>query len=239
MAKRVFSQKDKDLETIAAQYITDQVPTVEDALQGARDIIAEWVSEDIKARDRVRRHFEKGAVIASRLVKGKEEAAAKYRDYFEWSEPLKNCPSHRLLAMRRGEEEGFLRVSIAPEEERVVQNLEDMYVIGYGESAEQVRTAVKDSYKRLLQPGIETEFRNESKEKADAEAIRVFAENLRQLLLSSPLGEKGCWVLTLVFARAARLFVSMRVAICFITQPFTRTNRSDKCLKVSRKSSTW
>ncbi|MBX2889948.1 MAG: RNA-binding transcriptional accessory protein [Saprospiraceae bacterium] len=190
LAKRIFAQKDKEVETIAAQYITEQVPTVEDALQGARDIIAEWVSEDIKARDKVRRHFQKGAVIASRLVKGKETEGAKYRDYFEWGEPLKSCPSHRLLAMRRGEEEGFLRVSIAPEEERAVQSLDEMYVIGYGESAAQVRTAVKDSYKRLLQPSIETEFRNSSKEKADAEAIRVFAENLRQLLLSAPLGEK-------------------------------------------------
>lgn len=191
LAKRLFAQNDKSgVETLAAQYLTDAVVTVDDALQGARDIIAEWVSEDLRARDKVRRHFDKGAVISSRLVKGKEEEGKKYLDYFEWSEPLKNCPSHRLLAMRRGEEEGFLRVAIAPEEERGVQMLEDMFVTGYGESAAQVRTAVKDSYKRLLQPGIETEFRNISKEKADTEAIRVFAENLRQLLLSAPLGEK-------------------------------------------------
>jgi uncharacterized protein len=148
------------------------------------------VSEDLRARDKVRRHFDRGAIISSRLVRGKEEEGKKYLDYFEWSEPLKNCPSHRLLAMRRGEEEGFLRVGIAPEEERPLRDLEDMFVVGYGESAAEVRTAVKDSYKRLLQPGIETEFRNASKEKADTEAIRVFAENLRQLLLSAPLGEK-------------------------------------------------
>ena len=190
LAKRIFAQKDREVETIAEQYLTEEVPTVEDALQGARDIIAEWVSEDKKARDRVRRHFEKGAVIASRLVKGKETEGKKYLDYFEWSEPLKNCPSHRLLAMRRGEDEGFLRVAIAPDEERAVADLDEMYVFGQGESAAQVRTAVKDSYKRLLQPSIETEFRNSSKEKADLEAIRVFAENLRQLLLSAPLGEK-------------------------------------------------
>lgn len=190
LAKRIFAQKDKDVEVLAAQYITEEVPTVEDALQGARDIIAEWVSEDKKARDKVRRHFEKGAIIASRLVKGKDAEGKKYLDYYEWSEPLKNCPSHRLLAMRRGEEEGFLRVAIAPDEERAVQDLDDMYVFGHGESAAQVRAAVKDSYKRLLQPSIETEFRNASKEKADLEAIRVFAENLRQLLLSAPLGEK-------------------------------------------------
>ncbi|MCB0541992.1 MAG: RNA-binding transcriptional accessory protein [Saprospiraceae bacterium] len=190
LAKRIFAQKDREVETIAGQYINDEVPTIEEALQGARDIIAEWLNEDKKARDKVRRHFEKSAVIASRLVKGKEEAGKKYLDYFEWSEPLKNCPSHRLLAMRRGEEEGFLRVSIAPEEEVAVDALDAIYVVGYGESADQVRMAVKDSYKRLLQPSIETEFRNSSKEKADMEAIRVFAENLRQLLLSAPLGEK-------------------------------------------------
>lgn len=190
LAKRLFAQKDREVETLAEQYLNDQVPTIEDALQGARDIIAEWVSEDKNARDRVRRHFDKGAVIASRLVKGKEAEAQKYRDYFEWSEPLRNCPSHRLLAMRRGEEEGFLRVGIAPEEEPAVESLDRQFVTGHGASAEQVRLAVKDSYKRLLQPSIETEYRNLSKEKADLEAIRVFTDNLRQLLLSAPLGER-------------------------------------------------
>ena len=190
LAKRIFTQRDREVESLAAAYINDKVSTVEDALQGARDIIAEWVSENIQARDKVRRHFTKGALIASRLVKGKEEEGAKYRDYFDWSELLKNCPSHRLLAMRRGEEEGFLRVSIAPDEETAVAALDDMFLTGSGESAAQVKIAVKDSYKRLLQPGIETEFRNSSKETADQEAIRVFADNLRQLLLSAPLGEK-------------------------------------------------
>jgi uncharacterized protein len=191
LAKRIFSQSDNSgIAALAKRFITDLVPTVEDALQGARDIIAEWVSEDLKARDKIRRNFARGAEIASRLVKGKEEEGAKYRDYFEWSEPLAKCPSHRLLAMRRGEEEGFLRVGIAPEEEMAVNDLEKIFVTGYGEAANEVRMAVKDSYKRLLQPGIETEFRNSSKEKADTEAIRVFAENLRQLLLSAPLGEK-------------------------------------------------
>ena len=191
LAKRIFSQTDNSgLDILAKRFITDQVPTVEDALQGARDIMAEWVSEDKRARDKIRRHFDRGAQVASRLVKGKDEEGAKYRDYFEWSEPLAKCPSHRLLAMRRGEEEGFLRVGIAPEEEMAVNDLDKMFVTGYGEAANEVRMAVKDSYKRLLQPGIETEFRNTSKEKADIEAIRVFAENLRQLLLSAPLGEK-------------------------------------------------
>ncbi len=191
LAKRIFSQQDKHgVETLAAKFITDEVPTVEDALQGARDIIAEWVNEDKRARDRIRRNFEKGALIASRLVKGKETEGAKYRDYFEWSEKLATCPSHRLLAMRRGEEEGFLRVGIAPDEEMAVADLDKIFATGYGESTEHVRKALKDGYKRLLQPSIETEYRNTSKEKADLEAIRVFAENLRQLLLSAPLGER-------------------------------------------------
>lgn len=191
LAKRIFAQKDREVEPLAAPYINDQVPSIAEALQGARDIIAEWVSEDKKARDKVRRHFEKDAFITSRLVKGKEEEAAKFRDYFDWSEPLKQCPSHRLLAMRRGEEEGFLRLSVSPEEEKAVTDLDAMYVMGYGETAAEVRIAVKDAYKRLLQPSIETEYRNSSKEKADTEAIRVFTENLRQLLLSAPLGEKN------------------------------------------------
>jgi protein Tex len=190
LAKRIFAQKERDVEALALPYLNAQVPSVEDALQGARDIMAEWVSEDKKARDKVRRHFDKDALIASRLVKGKEEEAAKFRDYFEWSEALKTCPSHRLLAMRRGEEEGFLRVGISPDETLVVDDLDRIYVFGQGEAATEVRTAVKDAYKRLLLPSIETEYRNTSKEKADAEAIRVFAENLRQLLLSAPLGEK-------------------------------------------------
>ncbi len=191
LAKRIFSQTDQSgLSKLAERFLNDQVSSVEDALQGARDIIAEWVSEDLRARDKIRRHFARGAQIASRLVKGKETEGAKYRDYFDWSEPLAKCPSHRLLAMRRGEEEGFLRVSIAPEEEMALNDLDKIFVTAYGEAANEVRAAVKDSYKRLLQPGIETEFRNTSKEKADTEAIRVFAENLRQLLLSAPLGER-------------------------------------------------
>ncbi len=191
LAKRLFTQRDRDgVEALAAAFITAEVPSAADALQGARDIIAEWLNEDKRIRDRVRRHFDKGAVIAARVVKGKETEGAKYRDYFEWSEPLAACPSHRLLAMRRGEEEGFLRVGIAPDEERTVGDLDKLVVTGYGEAAEQVRLALLDGYKRLLQPAIETEFRNASKEKADLEAIRVFAENLRQLLLGAPLGEK-------------------------------------------------
>ncbi|WP_321371917.1 Tex family protein [uncultured Draconibacterium sp.] len=190
LAKIVMKQLERDPEFRANQFLNDEVPSVEDALAGARDIIAEWVSENERARNIVRKGFDLGASITSKIIKGKEEEAAKYRDYFDWSEPLKKCPSHRLLAMRRGENEGFLRVSISPNEERVLENLERFFVKGNNDSSEQVALAVKDSLKRLIQPSIETEFANLSKEKADAEAINVFTENLKQLLLAPPLGQK-------------------------------------------------
>lgn len=192
LAQLLLKQQDHDdPRAIAQPFLNAEVPTVEDALQGARDIIAEWVSEDRRTRDRVRYHFERSAVIASRVVKGKETQGAKYRDYFAWSEPLAQCPSHRLLAMRRGEEEGFLRLLIAPEdEEAIAADLERLWAKGSAAAALQVQMAVRDAYKRLLQPSIETEFRHSSKERADAEAIRVFTENLRQLLLAPPLGER-------------------------------------------------
>jgi uncharacterized protein len=190
LAAILMKQKEMNTMARAAEFINDAVPDEESALQGARDIIAEWISENKRARDLVRYHFGREAVISSRLVKGKEEEGIKYKDYFEFAEKLDRCPSHRLLAMRRGEEEGFLKLDIAPEEDKTREALEELFVKGYFDVSEQVRLAVKDSYKRLLQPSIENEFRASSKEKADDEAIRVFAANLRQLLMSSPLGEK-------------------------------------------------
>ncbi|MDX8340478.1 Tex family protein [Draconibacterium sp. IB214405] len=190
LAKIVMKQMERDPEYRANLFINDEVPSVEDALSGARDIIAEWMSENERARNIVRKGFDLGAYITSKLIKGKEEEAAKFRDYFDWSEALKKCPSHRLLAMRRGENEGFLRVSITPNEERVLENLERFFVKGNNDSSEQVALAVKDSLKRLIQPSIETEFAKLSKEKADTEAINVFTENLKQLLLAPPLGQK-------------------------------------------------
>ncbi len=190
LGKIIMKQLERDPEFRSNQFLNDEVPSVEDALSGARDIIAEWVSENERARNIVRKGFDLGAYITSKLIKGKEEEAAKYRDYFDWSEPLKKCPSHRLLAMRRGENEGFLRVSISPNEERVLENLERFFVKGNNDSSAQVALAVKDSLKRLIQPSIETEFAKLSKEKADAEAINVFTENLKQLLLAPPLGQK-------------------------------------------------
>jgi len=190
LAKIIMKQQELLLDKRGEQFITDEVPTLEDAYQGARDIIAEWISENQRARNIVRHHFSKNAVIYSKLTKGKEEEGAKYKDYFEFSEPLKRCPSHRMLAMRRGESEGVLKLSIEPDEQRVMDDLYNLFVKGRYDVSQQVEVALKDSFKRLLAPSIENEFKAESKEKADQEAIRVFAENLRQLLLASPLGGK-------------------------------------------------
>lgn len=190
LAKIMMKQLERSLENRAASFLNDQVETVEDALAGARDIVAEWVSENEKARNIVRRGFEQDAFIYSKVIKGKEEEAAKYRDYFDWKEPLKKCASHRLLAMRRGENEGFLRVSIEPDADKILTHLNRFFVTGLNTCADHVEMAVKDSLKRLMQPSIETEFAALSKEKADEEAIRVFAENIRQLLLAPPLGQK-------------------------------------------------
>lgn len=163
----------------------------EDALKGARDIIAEQVSEDEQARNTVRFAFSRQAVITAKVVKGKETEADKYRDYFEFSKPLKKCTSHQLLAIRRAEAEGLLKVSISPDDEECVERLERRFVRSNNPCGEQVAEAVQDAYKRLLKSSIETEFAAQSKEQADEEAIRVFVQNLRQLLLASPLGQNG------------------------------------------------
>jgi len=190
LAKILMKQQEREVESRAMAFVTGEVESVEEALAGARDIIAEWVSENEKARNMVRRAFGAGATIKSKVAKGKEEAGEKYRDYFEWEEPLKRCPSHRLLAMRRGESEGILRISIAPDETDILERLNRFFVRSENACGDQVKQAVKDSYKRLLSSAIETEFAQASKLKADQEAIQVFAENLRQLLLAAPLGQK-------------------------------------------------
>ena len=189
----MMMQRENNLMAKAAQFVKGEVKDEEDALKGARDIIAEQVNEDERARNQVRNIFTRQAVITAKVVKGKEkeEDAAKYRDYFDFSEPLKRCTSHRLLAIRRGEAEGILKVTISLEEDdECTDRLERQFVRGNSECSSQVAEAVKDAYKRLLKPAIETEFSAISKEKADEEAIRVFAENLRQLLLAPPLGQK-------------------------------------------------
>lgn len=193
LAMLLLMQRENHLASRVREFVKGEVKDEEDALKGARDIIAEQVNEDEQARNLVRGRFARRAVISSKVVKGKEsdEAALKYRDYFDFSEPLKRCTSHRLLALRRGEAEGILKVSIAPaEDEECMEGLERRYVKGGNECSGQVAEAVADAYKRLLKPAIETEFAAGSKEHADEEAIRVFAENLRQLLLAPPLGQK-------------------------------------------------
>lgn len=193
LAMLLLMQRENNLSARVRPFVKGEVKDEEDALKGARDIIAEQVNEDERARNLIRNQFSRQAMIISKVVKGKEkeEAALKYRDYFDFSEPLKKCTSHRLLAIRRGEAEGILKVSITPDDETAcTERLERQYVHGNRECSAQVAEAVNDAYKRLLKPAIETEFSALSKEKADEEAIRVFAENLRQLLLAPPLGQK-------------------------------------------------
>ena len=190
LATILLMQRENNLSTRIRTFIKGEVKDEEDALKGARDIIAEQVSEDERSRQQVRNLFTRQAIITSKVVKGKEEEGAKYKDYFDFSEPLKRCTSHRLLAIRRGESEGLLKVSISPNDEECTERLERSYVRGNNECSRQVQEAVRDAYKRLLKPSIETEFAALSKEKADEEAIRVFAGNLRQLLLAPPLGQK-------------------------------------------------
>ena len=190
LAKILMKQTERDVETRAQQFINDAVPDAKAALQGARDIIAEWVSEHEASRNRIRAEFAHNAVIQSKVVKNKESEAEKYKDYFDAKESLRKVSSHRLLAMRRGESEGFLRVSISPDDEHALERIYPLFVRGNTEASHQVQQAIDDSYKRLIKPSIENEFAAQSKEKADDEAIRVFAENLRQLLLAPPLGEK-------------------------------------------------
>ena len=190
LATILMMQRENNLSSRVRSFIKGEVKDEEDALKGARDIIAEQVSEDERSRNQIRNQFSRQAIITSKVVKGKEEEAAKYKDYFDFSEPLKRCTSHRLLAIRRGEAEGLLKVSISPNDEECTERLERSYVRGNNECSRQVQEAVRDAYKRLLKPSIETEFAAISKEKADEEAIRVFAGNLRQLLLAPPLGQK-------------------------------------------------
>lgn len=192
LATLLMLQREQHPETAAKRFVKGDITDVEQALQGAKDIIAEQVSEEERSRNQIRSAFRREAFIVSKVVKAKKDTdeAAKYSDYFDWEEPLKRCSSHRLLAMRRGESEGILRVSITIDDDEAVSRLQRNYVRGNGACQRLVAEAVEDGYKRLLCPSIETEFANLSKEKADEDAIKVFTENLRQLLLGAPLGQK-------------------------------------------------
>ncbi len=191
LAKIIMGQNNINILEKATSFLTDEVKSAEDALAGARDIIAEWVNENPIARGRIRNLFEHEAKIISRIVKGKESEGINFKNYFEFEEPLMRSPSHRILAMFRGENENFLKLKIIPSEETALDILEKIYIKAVNQSSEQVKTAIKDSYKRLLLPSMETEMRQLIKDKADAKAIEIFSENLRQLLLAPPLGQKN------------------------------------------------
>jgi uncharacterized protein len=192
LAKIIMAQRTTDLEYEAARFVSNTVPNIDDALQGARYIIAEWINENIWVRNFLRRVFERSATIFSRVIKDKEkdEKALKYRDYFQWEESLKRCPSHRLLAMKRAENEGFVKLKLQVDTDFIFDKLDDRFIKNNRETAVHIQKAITDAYKRLLEPSISTEIFNLFKEKADLTAIKVFSENLRQLLLAPPLGEK-------------------------------------------------
>lgn len=206
LAQLLLLQRERNPEQAARKFVGDKVSDVEAALQGAKDIIAETVSENEQSRNQIRGEFRRGAIITSKVVAKKkdEEDAQRFSDYFDFSEPLKRCSSHRLLAMRRGEAAGFLRVSISADEETCITKLKRHYVHGFGECQALVGEAVDDAFKRLLKPSIETEFAAQSKQKADEEAIVVFAENLRQLLLAAPLGQKRVMAVDPGFANGCK-----------------------------------
>lgn len=207
LAKWLYAGNSGRVDLMAERHLNEEVKSIEDAIEGAKDIIAEWISENSEYRTVVRSQFERFATIKSRVARDKEREAIKYKDYHDFEEPLKNSPSHRLLAMLRGEEEGMLRISISPDEERTLEKLNYKIICRNNETTTILEEAVKDSYRRLLSPSIENEFRNRFKEKADEEAIRVFAENLRQLLLGAPLGQKRILALDPGFRTGCKLVV--------------------------------
>lgn len=208
LAERIFTQDSIDLENEAQKFVSEEkeVNTIEEALQGARDIIAEWINENAVVREKMRKLFLEEGTFTSRVIPGKEAEAIKYKDYFDWSEPIKSAPSHRVLAMRRGEKELFLMLDSCPEEGSALTLIErEILVKAVNASVDQVKLAIKDCYKRLLKPSMETEIRLLTKKKADEEAIKVFAENLRQLLLGAPLGEKSVMAIDPGFRTGCKL----------------------------------
>lgn len=193
LALQIFEQNNVDLAALASSFINEEkgVNTLEEALAGARDVIAELIAENAEARTKMRSYFQEKAVFTAEVIKGKEEEGIKYKDYFEWTEPVKSAASHRVLAMRRGEKELILRLDALPPAEDALAILENQFVTANNDAAKQVQQALEDGYKRLLEPAMETELRVLTKQKADEEAIRVFAENARQLLLAAPMGQKN------------------------------------------------
>ncbi len=235
----LLKQGSGDIEGEALKFINDEkgVEDIETALQGARDIIAEKINEDAEIREPLRNLFWKDGVLTSKVIKSKMEAAAKFRDYFEWSEPISKTPSHRLLAMRRGEKELFLSLDISPEDEDAVHYIDKKYVLGSGEASKQIELAVKDAYKRLLKPSMETDVRIKSKFGADEEAIKVFADNARELLLAAPLGQKRTLAIDPGFRTGCKLVCLDRQGkllhneAIFPTPPASKTVESEAIIK--------
>ncbi|MFZ1749721.1 MAG: Tex-like N-terminal domain-containing protein, partial [Saprospiraceae bacterium] len=190
LAKIIMSQRGQNIRQIASKYISDLIASENDAISGAQDIIAQWISEDLTVRERLRDSIKKHGILSSKVVAKKKDDAEKYKDYFEFQEKLSKCPSHRFLAIMRGESEGLLKWSIQVDDHRALEMIERKYIKSGGAEAVIIQDAIADSYKRLIMPSIETQIIHEFKEKADDEAIRVFGENLRQLLLAPPLGQK-------------------------------------------------
>ena len=205
LAKIIMAQNEEDVKRVATRFVTGKVKSVEEALQGARYIMAEWISERISVRNIVRKAFEKQGVAKAKVIKGKEVAGEKFKDYFDYSEPTSKLKSHRTLALLRAEKEGIIRLKIQPDENYVLEQLNEKVKYGWNESSEQVELAIKDAYKRLLKPSIETEHRNFLKEKADEQAIAVFSENLKQLLLTAPVGQKRILALDPGFKSGCKL----------------------------------
>lgn len=239
LALQIFEQQSIDLEAQAIVFINEEkgLNTIEEALQGARDIIAEMINENAEAREKMRKYFQQHSTIKSKVYTGKEEEGQKYKDYFEWEEPLKDAPSHRVLAMRRGEAELFLMLDILPPEEEAMAILERQFIVGNNDCTEQVKMAIKDSYKRLLCPSMETEMRMLSKKKADEESIDVFAKNLHKLLMAAPLGSKRVMAIDPGFRTGCKLVCLdaqgklIQYEAIFPNEPQKRTRESAATVK--------
>ncbi len=239
LAEKIFAQTDMDLKAEAASFVNPEkgVETIEDALAGARDIIAEWINENADLRAELRELFAGKATIRSRIVKGKEEDGIKFKDYYDWEEPAAKAPSHRILAIRRGEDEGYLTFHVFPDEEEAIAIVELPFVKNDSPAAGQVRLAARDSYKRLLSLSMETEIRLQCKKRADEEAIRVFAENLRELLLASPLGQKAILGIDPGYRTGCKVACLdpqgklLHYETIFPIEPFNHTEESVKILK--------
>ncbi|MFT6972223.1 MAG: hypothetical protein ACJAXX_002802 [Roseivirga sp.] len=239
LAKMIFEQTNQDPYVKAADFVNaeKQVEDIEQALQGARDIMAEWINEDQEVRAKMRKFFQEKAVFKARVYPGKEEEAQKYRDYFEWDEAVSKAPSHRVLAMRRGESEMFLMLDTVPSEEEAIALLDRQVVVGRSQSSEQVKLAIRDGYKRLLQPSMETELRMVSKKKADEEAIDVFAKNLKELLMTAPLGSKNVMAIDPGFRTGCKLVCLdkqgklLHFEAIFPNEPMKQTTKAGAAVK--------